>query len=107
MKFGYFQPNQSSTANPGIQSQRESAVTIPPPSSIPTGASLNRFKKYPNHASAKKIGISVISPIESQNSAPTEPRIRPPIPTQPAIHALRGDSFKAMNAPMNGITTHT
>src|SRR5438874_13497994 len=105
MKFGNFQPNQSKTAKPGSQSQRDNAVTIRPPSSMPTGVRLNRFKKYPNHASAKKIGMSENSPIELQASAPKDPNMGPPIPTHASIQALRGASFNAMNAPMNGMKT--
>src|SRR5690349_600402 len=105
MKFGYFQPNQSKIANPGSQSQRDNAVTIRPPSSIPTGVRLKRFKKYPNHARAKKIGISVSSPIELQANAPNDPSIGPPMPTHASIQAFLGASFNAMNAPINGIKT--
>src|SRR5437764_13753584 len=105
MKFGYLHPNQTSTANPGNQSQRDNAVTIRPPSSIPTGVRLNRFRKYPNHASAMNIGAANSSPRTLQRSAPKLPSMGPPIPTHASIQALRGVSFSAMNAPMNGIKT--
>src|SRR5437588_6568300 len=105
MKFGYFQPNQRSNANPGNQSQRESAVTMRPPSSIPTGVRLKRLRKYPNQANAIKSGAANNSPKTLQTSAPRLPRIGPPIPTHASIHALRGASLSAMNAPINGIKT--
>jgi len=63
MKFGYFHPNQMSSAKPGNHNQRDNAVTMRPPSSIPTGVRLNRFRKYPNHASAMKIGAAIGSDI--------------------------------------------
>src|SRR5215475_11610871 len=103
MKFGYFHPNQRSNANPGSQSQRDNAVTMRPPSSIPTGVRLNRFRKYPNHASAMKSGVAKNSPSALQINAPKLPSMGPPMPTQASIHALRGASLSAMNAPMNGI----
>src|SRR5260370_34794272 len=105
MKFGYFHPNQRSRANPGSQSQRDNAVTMRPPSSIPTGVRLNRFRKYPNHASALNIGAANISPRTLQTNAPMLPSIGPPIPTHASIQALRGASLSSMNAPMNGINT--
>src|SRR5438445_5203297 len=105
MKFGYFHPNQRSAAKPGSQSQRDNAVTMRPPSSIPTGVRLNRLRKYPNQASAMKSGASVISPKALQTNAPKLPRMGPPIPTCASIHALRGASLSAMNAPMNGMKT--
>src|SRR6266496_2679285 len=105
MKFGYFHPNQRSTANPGNQSQRESAVTMRPPASIPTGVRLKRLRKYPNHASAMKRGAAKNSPKTLQTNAPRLPSIGPPMPTHASIHALRGASLRAMNAPINGIKT--
>src|SRR3954447_6878649 len=99
MKFGYFHPNQMSSAKPGNHNQRDSAVTMRPPSSIPTGVRLNRFRKYPNHASAMKIGAAKTSPSRLQTNAPKLPSMGPPIPTQASIQALRGASFNAMNAP--------
>src|SRR5205809_7905032 len=105
MKFGYFHPNQMSNAKPGNHNQRDSAVTIRPPSSIPTGVRLNRFRKYPNHASAMKIGAAKNSPNALQTNAPTLPSSGPPIPTHASIHALRGASLSAINAPINGIKT--
>src|SRR5882762_9384645 len=105
IKFGYFHPNQTSNANPGNQSQREGAVTMRPPSSIPTGVRLNRFRKYPNQASAMNSGVAKTSPTKLQTNAPRLPSIGPPIPTHASIQALRGASLSAMNAPMNGIKT--
>src|ERR1700757_1647487 len=105
MKFGYFHPNQRSTANPGSQSQRDNAVTIRPPSNIPTGVRLNRFRKYPNHASAINSGAANTSPKTLQINAPKLPTIGPPMPTHASIQALRGASLSAMNAPINGIKT--
>src|SRR5205814_5262900 len=105
MKFGYFQPNHTSNANPGSHNQRDNAVTMRPPSSIPTGVRLNRFRKYPNHASAIKIGAANNWPNALHTSAPKLPNNGPPIPTQASIHALRGASLSAMNAPINGINT--
>src|SRR5436305_9778556 len=105
IKFGYFHPNQRSRANPGNQSQRDNAVTIRPPSSIPTGVKLNRFRKYPNHARAINIGAANISPRTLQANAPRLPNIGPPIPTHASIQALRGASFSAINAPINGMKT--
>src|SRR5438552_1702439 len=77
IKFGYFHPNQRSRANPGSQSHRDNAVTMRPPSSIPTGVRLNRFKKYPNHASAMKMGAANTSPNRLQINAPKLPSIGP------------------------------
>src|SRR6266436_6168922 len=105
MKYGYFQPNQRSNANPGNQSQRESAVTMRPPSSIPTGVRLKRLRKYPNQANAIKSGAANNSPRTLQTNAPKLPSIGPPMPTHASIQAFRGASFSAMNAPMNGIKT--
>src|SRR6266480_7416495 len=105
MKFGYFHPNQMSNAKPGNHNQRDNAVTMRPPSSIPTGVRLKRFRKYPNHASAMNIGAANSSPRTLQRSAPKLPSMGPPIPTHASIQALRGASFSAMNAPMNGIKT--
>src|SRR5437016_10833330 len=105
MKFGYFQPNHTSNANPGSHNQRDNAVTTPPPSSIPTGVRLNRFRKYPNHASATKIGAANNWPTTLHTSAPKLPNNGPPIPTQASIHALRGASLSAMNAPINVTNT--
>src|SRR4029450_8617449 len=105
MKFGYFHPNQMSNANPGNHNQRDNAVTMRPPSSIPTGVRLNRFRKYPNQASAMKMGAAKISPNTLQTNAPRLPSNGPPIPTHASIQALRGASLSAMNAPMNGIKT--
>src|SRR3981081_468000 len=105
IKFGYRQPNQRSSAKPGIQSQRDIAVTMRPPSSIPTGVRLKRFKKYPNQARAMKMGALKISPSELQSNAPSEPSIGPPIPTHASIQAFLGASFKAMNAPIKGMKT--
>src|SRR5437773_6697107 len=104
-KFGNFHPNQMSTANPGNQSQRDNAVTIRPPSSMPTGVRLNRFRKYPNHASAMKMGAPNASPSTLHINAPKLPSIGPPIPTHASTQALRGASFRAMNAPINGMNT--
>src|SRR4030095_3136018 len=73
IKFGYFHPNQRRRANPGNQSQRESAVTMRPPSSIPTGVRLKRLRKYPNHASAIKSGAAKNSPKTLQTK-----RAKPP-----------------------------
>src|SRR5437773_11002214 len=105
IKFGYFHPNQRSRANPGNQSQRDNAVTMRPPSSIPTGVRLKRFRKYPNQASAMKSGAAKTSPKALQTNAPKLPRIGPPIPTHASIQALRGASLSAMNAPINGMKT--
>src|SRR6266566_1382598 len=105
IKFGYFHPNQRSRANPGNQSQRDNAVTMRPPSSIPAGVRLKRFRKYPNQASAMKSGASKISPSKLHNNAPKLPSIGPPIPTHASIQALRGASLSAMNAPINGMKT--
>src|SRR5260370_13242935 len=105
MKFGYFHPNQMSNAKPGNHNQRDSDVTMRPPSSMPTGVRLNRFRKYPNHASAMKIGAAKNSPNALQTNAPKLPSNGPPIPTHASIHALRGASLSAMNAPINGIKT--
>src|SRR5947208_11899347 len=105
MKFGYFQPNHTSNANPGSHSQRDNAVTMRPPSSIPTGFRLNRFRKYTNHASAMNSGAWNSSPKTLQINAPKLPSIGPPMPTHASIQALRGASFSAINAPMNGIKT--
>src|SRR5215472_13816173 len=105
MKFGNFNPNQMSNAKPGNHNQRDKAVTIRPPSSIPTGVRLNRFRKYPNHASAMKIGAAKNSPNALHTNAPKLPSIGPPIPTQASIQALRGASLSAMNAPMKGMKT--
>src|SRR5438105_15405083 len=88
MKFGYFHPNQRSRAKPGSQSHRDSAVTMRPPSSIPTGVRLNRFRKYPNHASAMKIGAAKTSPIRLQTNAPKLPSMGPPMPTQASNQAI-------------------
>src|SRR6266705_6724986 len=105
MKFGYFHPNQMSNAKPGNHNQRDNAVTMRPPSSMPTGVRLNRFRKYPNHARAMKMGASNISPSTLQISAPKLPSMGPPMPTHASIQALRGASLSAMNAPMNGMKT--
>src|SRR6266568_413281 len=105
IKFGYFHPNQSNNANPGNQSQRENAVTMRPPSSIPTGVRLNKLRKYPNQASAMKSGAAKISPKALQTNAPKLPSIGPPMPTHASTQALRGASLSAMNAPMNGMKT--
>src|SRR5438128_6605078 len=105
IKFGNFHPNQRSRVNPGSQSQRDNAVTIRPPSSIPTGVRLNRFRKYPNHARAMNIGATNTSPRTLQTNAPKLPSIGPPIPTHASIQALRGASFSAINAPINGMKT--
>src|SRR4029077_21007731 len=100
IKFGYFHPNHRSKANPGNQSQRESAVTMRPPSSIPTGVRLKRLRKYPNHASPMKSDAAKNSHKTLQTTAPRLPSIGPPIPTHASIHALRGASLSAMNAPI-------
>src|SRR6266487_7072635 len=105
IKFGNFQPNQRSSAKPGNQSQRDNAVTMRPPSSMPTGVRLNRLRKYPNQASAMKSGAAKISPKALQTNAPRLPTIGPPIPTHASTQALRGASLSAMNAPMNGMKT--
>src|SRR6266704_1065663 len=105
MKFGYFQPNHTSNANPGSHNQRDNAVTMRPPSSIPTGVRLNRFRKYPNHASAMKMGAANTSPSALQINAPMLPSIGPPMPTHASTQALRGASLSAINAPMNGMNT--
>src|SRR5215813_8115835 len=105
MKFGYFHPNQTSNAKPGNHNQRDKAVAIRPPSSIPTGVRLNRFRKYPNQASAMKIGAAKNSPNALQTNAPKLPNNGPPIPTHASIQALRGASLSAMNAPINGMKT--
>src|SRR5438034_6632286 len=78
-KFGNFHPNQMSRANPGNQSQRDNAVTIRPPSSIPTGVRLKRLRKYPNQARAMKTGASNTSPRALQINAPKLPSIGHPI----------------------------
>src|SRR5205814_10042481 len=100
MKFGYFHPNQTSTAKTGNHNQRDNAVTIRPPSSIPPGVRLNRLRKYPNHASEMKIGAAKNSPNALQTNALKLPSNGPPIPTHASIHALRGASLSAMNAPI-------
>src|SRR5207302_8709388 len=100
MKLGYFHPNQISTAKPGSQSQRESAVTMRPPSSMPTRVRLNRFRKYPNQDSAMKIGAAKISHSALLMNAPKLPSIEPPIPTHASTHALLCVSLNAMNDPM-------
>src|SRR5438128_12625046 len=105
IKFGNFHPNQRRRANPGSQSQRDTAVTMRPQSSIPTGVRLNRFRKYPNDASAMKMGAANISPSALQINAPKLPSIGPPMPTHASIQALRGASLSAMNAPINGMKT--
>src|SRR4026207_59603 len=86
IKLGYFHPNQRRRTNPGNQSQRESAVTMRPPSSIPTGVRLKRLRKYPNHASATNSGAAKNSPKTLQTNAPRLPSIGPPIPTHASIH---------------------
>src|SRR5437667_11969604 len=105
IKFGIFHPNQRSNAKPGNQSQRDSALTIRPPSGMPKGVKLKKFRKYPNQASAIKSGAPNISPNELHTSAPKVPSIGPPIPTHASIQALRGASFSAINAPINGMKT--
>src|SRR5437667_11863833 len=99
MKFGYFHPNQRSNANPGNQSQRESAVTMRPPSSIPTGVRLKRLRKYQNQANAIKSGAANNSPKTLQTSAPRLPRTGPPIPTHASTDASRAATSNASNAP--------
>src|ERR1044071_1287147 len=105
MKFGNFHPNQTSNANPGNHNQRDNALTTRPPSSIPTGVRLNRFRKYPNQASAMKIGAAKYSPSALQTNAPQLPSNGPPIPTHASIHAFRGASLSAMKAPIKGMKT--
>src|SRR5207245_10909471 len=102
MKFGYFHPNQMSNAKPGNHNQRDNAVTMRPPSSIPTGVRLNRFRKYPNHASAMNIGAANVSPKTLQTNAPKLPSIGPPIPTHDSIQALHGASLSTLTRPLIG-----
>src|ERR1051326_1735610 len=89
MKFGNFHPNQTSNANPGNHNQRDNALTTRPPSSIPTGVRLNRFRKYPNQASAMKIGVAENSPNAWQTNAPKLPSNGPPIPTPTGVRLNR------------------
>ncbi len=76
IKLGYFHPNQRSKANPGNQSQRDNAVTMRPPSSIPTGVRLDGFRKYPNQAKAMKRGCSNVSPRTLQDQCAKTPQHR-------------------------------
>src|SRR5262249_15994670 len=105
MKFGYFHPNQTSNAKPSNHNHRDKAVAIRPQSRIPSGVRVNRLRKYPNQASAMKIGAAKNSPNALQTNAPKLPSNGPPIPTHASIHAFRGASLSAMNAPINGIKT--
>src|SRR5215472_9542089 len=41
----------------------------------------------------------------AQTTDPIAPRSGPPIPTSASIHALRGASLSAINAPMKGMNT--
>ncbi len=90
---------------PTSHSQGDSAVTMRPPSKNPIGARLNKFRKKPVYARARNIGLPLARKTNSHTPAPTVPSIGPPMPTKASIHALRGASFKAMIAPINGMNT--
>ena len=79
------------------------AAIARPPSSGTTGRRLNRFRKKPRYASARKKSLPATSPIARHTAAPRLPRTGPARPTRASATALSPRDLAAMNAPKKGM----